>query len=281
MVAILGGLGAAAAFGTATLSASRGTRLVAPQVFLAGVMLVGLIVVLPAVLVQDLPAIGGTDAGWLTLSGAGNVVGLLCAYAALRIGKVGIVAPIVSTEGAIAAVIAVAAGEGLSRAAGGTLAVIACGIALAGATRDADEAAADAGRGGLLLAIAAALAFGISLYATARIGASLSIAWAVLPARAIGVAAVTLPLAASRRLVLPRGALPFVLLSGVCEVAGFGSFAIGSRHGIAVSAVLASQFAALAAVAAYFLFGERLARVQIAGVVAIVAGVGVLSALQA
>ena len=281
MVAILGGLGAAAAFGTATLSASRGTRLVAPQVFLAGVMLVGLIVVLPAVLVQDLPAIGGTDAGWLTLSGAGNVVGLLCAYAALRIGKVGIVAPIVSTEGAIAAVIAVAAGEGLSRAAGGTLAVIACGIALAGATRDADEAAADAGRGGLLLAIAAALAFGISLYATARVGASLSIAWAVLPARAIGVAAVTLPLAASRRLVLPRGALPFVLLSGVCEVAGFGSFAIGSRHGIAVSAVLASQFAALAAVAAYFLFGERLARVQIAGVVAIVAGVGVLSALQA
>jgi drug/metabolite transporter (DMT)-like permease len=281
VVAILGGLGAAAAFGTATLSASRGTRLVAPQVFLAGVMLVGLIVVLPAVLVQDLPAIGGTDAGWLTLSGAGNVVGLLCAYAALRIGKVGIVAPIVSTEGAIAAVIAVAAGEGLSRAAGGTLAVIACGIALAGATRDADEAAADAGRGGLLLAIAAALAFGISLYATARIGASLSIAWAVLPARAIGVAAVTLPLAASRRLVLPRGALPFVLLSGVCEVAGFGSFAIGSRHGIAVSAVLASQFAALAAVAAYFLFGERLARVQIAGVVAIVAGVGVLSALQA
>jgi drug/metabolite transporter (DMT)-like permease len=244
-------------------------------------MLVGLIVVLPAVLVQDLPAIGGTDAGWLTLSGAGNVVGLLCAYAALRIGKVGIVAPIVSTEGAIAAVIAVAAGEGLSRAAGGTLAVIACGIALAGATRDADEAAADAGRGGLLLAIAAALAFGISLYATARVGASLSIAWAVLPARAIGVAAVTLPLAASRRLVLPRGALPFVLLSGVCEVAGFGSFAIGSRHGIAVSAVLASQFAALAAVAAYFLFGERLARVQIAGVVAIVAGVGVLSALQA
>lgn len=282
MVAILGGLGAAAAFGTATLSASRGTRLVAPQVFLAGVMLVGLIVVLPAVLVQDLPAIGGTDAGWLTLSGAGNVVGLLCAYAALRIGKVGIVAPIVSTEGAIAAVIAVAAGEGLSRAAGGTLAVIACGIALAGATGDADEAAADAGRvRGLLLAIVAALAFGISLYATARVGASLSIAWAVLPARAIGVAAVTLPLAASRRLVLPRGALPFVLLSGVCEVAGFGSFAIGSRHGIAVSAVLASQFAALAAVAAYFLFGERLARVQIAGVVAIVAGVGVLSALQA
>src|SRR5436309_1043606 len=66
-----------------------------------------------------------------------------------------------------------------------------------------------------------------------------------------------------------------------CEVAGFALFTVGSRHGIAVSAVLASQFAALAAVAAYFLFGERLARVQLAGVAAIVVGVGVLSALQA
>ena len=282
MIAILGGLSAAAAFATATLSASRGTRLAGPQAFLAGVMLVGLIVVLPAVAAQDLPHIGGADVGWLALSGGGNVVGLLAAYTALRVGKVGIVAPIVSTEGAVAAVIAVVAGEGISRAAGATLAVIASGIVLAGATPDVDAAATgSSGLRGLALAVAAALAFGTSLYATARVGASLSIAWAVLPARAIGVAAVTLPLAVTRRLVLPRRALPFVVLSGLCEVVGFGSFAIGSRHGIAVSAVLASQFAALAAVAAYFLFGERLARVQVAGVAAIVAGVGVLSALQA
>ena len=48
-----------------------------------------------------------------------------------------------------------------------------------------------------------------------------------------------------------------------------------------MSAVLASQFGAVAAVAAYFLFGERLARVQLAGVALIVVGVGVLSALEA
>jgi len=78
-----------------------------------------------------------------------------------------------------------------------------------------------------------------------------------------------------------RANLPFVVLSGLCEVAGFALFTVASRHGIAVSAVLASQFAALAAVAAYLLFGERLARVQLAGVASIVVGVGVLSALQA
>ena len=57
-------------------------------------------------------------------------------------------------------------------------------------------------------------------------------------------------------------------------------FALGSRHGIAVSAVLASQFAALAALAAYLLFHERLARSQLAGIGVIAAGVAILTALQ-
>jgi len=281
VIAIFGGLGAASVFAIATLSASRGTRLIGPRSFLAGAMLVGLVATLPAVAARSVPHIGGVDAGWLVLSGCGNVTGLLCAYAALRLGKVGIVAPVVSTEGAIAAVLAVVAGEGISPGAGATLGVIACGILLAGVTRDADEVPADPARvRALAFAIAAALAFGASLYATARVGASLPVAWAVLPARAVGVAAVTLPLALSRRLTITRQALPFVVLAGLCEAAGFALFTVASRHGIAVSAVLASQFAAIAAVAAYLLFGERLARVQLAGVASIVVGVAILSALQ-
>jgi drug/metabolite transporter (DMT)-like permease len=66
----------------------------------------------------------------------------------------------------------------------------------------------------------------------------------------------------------------------VAEVAGFASFALGARDGVAVAAVLASQFAAVAGVAAYVLFRERLTRVQLAGVVTIVVGVAVLTALQ-
>jgi drug/metabolite transporter (DMT)-like permease len=283
VIAIVGGLGAATVFAAATLSASRGARMIGAQPFLAGVMLVGLVVTLPAVAAEGVPHIGGADAVWLVLSGAGNVAGLLCAYAALRLGKVGIVAPIVSTEGAIAAVIAVLAGEGLSGGAGATLGLIACGILLSGVSRETEQDLTTDPRGlrALGLAVAAAFAFGASLYATARVGASLSIAWAVLPARVIGVLAVTLPLVVSGTLTITRRALPFVVLSGLCEVAGFALFTVGSRHGIAVSAVLASQFAAIAAVAAYFLFGERLARIQIAGVTAIVVGVGVLSVLQA
>src|SRR5205085_7384014 len=70
-------------------------------------------------------------------------------------------------------------------------------------------------------------------------------------------------------------------LLGCARVAGFGLFALGARDGIAISAVLASQFGALAGVMAYLLFRERLARVQVAGVATIVVGVGILSALRA
>jgi drug/metabolite transporter (DMT)-like permease len=72
-----------------------------------------------------------------------------------------------------------------------------------------------------------------------------------------------------------------VLLAGVAEVVGFASFALGARHGIAVGAVLASEFGAVAALAAFVLFRERVVRLQVVGIAAIAAGVAVLSALQA
>jgi drug/metabolite transporter (DMT)-like permease len=282
MIAILGGLGAALFFTAATLSSSRGTRLIGAPSLLAGVMLVGLAITFPLVGVSGIPSgLGGSELAWLAVAGWGNVAGLLCAYAALRTGKVGIVAPVISTEGAIAAVIALAAGEQVSVTSGAMLAVIAGGILLAGMARDDEHKASETRTGrAFVLSVAAAGCFGASLYATGRVSAHLPIPWALLPARLVGVAAVALPLLLTARFQMTRRALPFVLISGCCEVGGFALFAVGARHSIAVSAVLASQFAGLSAVAAFFLFHERLSRVQLAGVTAIVAGVAVLSAVQ-
>ena len=72
-----------------------------------------------------------------------------------------------------------------------------------------------------------------------------------------------------------------VVIAGTGEVVGSMLSAWGSRESIAVTAVMGSQFAALAAVAAFVLFGERLARVQLVGVVLIVAGVTVLAGVSA
>jgi drug/metabolite transporter (DMT)-like permease len=103
----------------------------------------------------------------------------------------------------------------------------------------------------------------------------------ILPARVVGVLAIAVPLVLASRLVLTRRALPLVLGAGVCEVVGFASFAIGAREGVAVASVMASQFAVVAAVAAFLLFNERLGRIQLLGVVVVVVGVAALSALQA
>jgi drug/metabolite transporter (DMT)-like permease len=280
MLAIAGGLGAAILFATSTLCSSRSARMIGPASVLAWVMVVGLIAIAPALVATGPPDLGTGSVALLALGGVGNVLGLLLTYAALRVGKVGIVASIVSTEGAIAAVLAVIAGEALSPGAGVTLALIAAGIVLASRGAEADGAPADRRRA-VLLAVAGAAAFGASLYATGRVGADVGAAWAVLPARIVGVVAIAMPLAASSRLDLTRPALPLVVTSGVCEVLGFALFTLGARHGIAVSSVLVSEFGAIAAVAAFVLFRERLARTQVAGVAAIVLGVGALSALQA
>lgn len=288
MIAVLGGLGAAFAWATTTICAARAARLIGGPSVLAWVMLTGLVVTLPWAALQGRPDVDRTAATWLLIGGVGNCAGLLLVYAGLRAGKVGVVAPITSTEGAIAAVIAVVAGEQLAPGMGIALAVIATGTALAGITRESSGSASTAGtsaasndRIAALFGGVAALSFGASLYATGQVGTELPVAWAILPPRVVGVLVIALPLAVMGRLQLTRQVAPFVVAAGLAEVVGFASFAIGARHGIAISAVLASQFGAVAALAAYVVFRERLTRVQVAGVATIAAGVATLAALQA
>src|SRR5207248_6269183 len=160
------------------------------------------------------------------------------------------------------------------------LVLIAAGVVLATRAGSGDVDASDQSSGAVLLALAAACSFGASLYATGHVSAQLPLAWALLPARLVGVAAVALPLALSGRLRLTRRVAPWTVLAGACEVGGFAAFAVGARHGIAISAVLSSQFATLAALAGIVLFRERLARAQFAGVAAVACGVAILSSLQ-
>ena len=82
-----------------------------------------------------MPAHAGTHPwAWAVLAGAGSAAGLSLMYRALRGGKVGVVAPIASTEGAIAAVISIGLGEQL------TLGVAVCLIVVAARRRAGDAA---------------------------------------------------------------------------------------------------------------------------------------------
>jgi drug/metabolite transporter (DMT)-like permease len=314
VVAIIGGLGAAVLWAAATLCSSRSSRMLGSRVVLGWVMVVGVVVGLPIAAVSPAPeTLEPSTVALLGLAGICYVIGLQLTYAALRIGKVSIVAPIVATEGAVAALIAVALGDQIGIAAGLMLALIATGVVLS--TLEPGRADVPAGdfdfvadalegpptpaplattpaatatgerpvdaRRAALLSVGAALVFGVGLVAAGKSAALVPVAWVALTARLVGIVVVVIPLVIQRRLRVTRAALPLVVIAGVGEVIGSMLSAWGSRDSIAIAAVMGSQFAAIAAVAAYFLFGERLGRLQIAGVALIVSGVTVLAAVMA
>lgn len=290
VIAILGGLGAAVLWASSTLTSSRVGRLIGPTSTVAWMMLVGVAVATPLALVSGpLPALTPRLVVWALGSGAGGVTGLTLTYRALRLGKVGVVAALASTEGAIAALIAVVAGEPMTIPVALTLCVIVAGVAVVALSSDAPEPAPgrsvddppsprfSPGQRAAFMGAVAAGFFGVSIYCTAKLGSEMGPIMAVLPVRVVGVVAVAVPLAITGRLRLTRRAAPMVTYIGVAEVFGNASYVIGAGQSIAIAAVLASQFAAVAAIAAFVLFRERLSVLQRSGVVAIALGVAALT----
>jgi drug/metabolite transporter (DMT)-like permease len=290
MVALLGGTLAALSWGMSTLAASRAASAVGARVVLAWVMGIGLGLGVLITVTQPMPAIDGQALALLALAGFGNALGLLAAYTAFATGKVSIVAPIVSTQGAGAAAIAIALGEAVEPPVAFGLAVAAIGVVLVSWERTppapvgisrADAPVEQHPRSAVVLAAFAATLFAIGLYATGRIGAELGVGMTVLPSRTVGSMFVTLPLAFAGRLRLTRRVAPLVLLIGVLEVVGVVGVAIGSTDSISISVVLSSQFASVAAVGAFLLFHERITRHQLLGIGLIVTGVAAVAWLRA
>jgi drug/metabolite transporter (DMT)-like permease len=279
VIAVLGGLGASISFALSALCASAASRRIGAASTLAWAMAIGLALVIPGVVLVGTEQLSADRIAVLVIVGVTNIAGLLIEYVAFRGGKVGVIAPVVSTEGAIATLIAVIAGLSISLRTALLLLVVTVGVILATAHPDPpDPTEQTTGVRSALLAIPVAILFGINLYATGRVGRQVSVLWVLLPARLLGTALITAPLAARRELRLPRSALPLVAAVGVAEVAGILSFTLGARHQLAIAAVLTSQFAALSAVGAYFAFGERLSKLQLGGLVAVGIGVGLLAA---
>jgi drug/metabolite transporter (DMT)-like permease len=278
VISIVFGLGTAIMFAISSLLASRAVKLIDSWSVVAWTMLVGLVLTLPFVVISGVPeAVAGANIGWLLVTGIGNVTGLVLAALAYRVGKVGVITPILATEGALAAVIAAILGESVAPVIAILLFFIVVGVVIAAIAPDPAPLEHERPVMAVLLASGGALVFGLSLYSAARLSGDLPISWVLLPARLVGVLALAVPLALTRRLHITRATAPLVVAMGFAEVIGFTSFAIGAQYQVAITSVLASQFAPISAVMAYVLFKERLGRLQITGVVIIVAGVTALS----
>lgn len=273
MLSVVLGLLTASFFASTSLISSRSVKIIGSASSLAWTMVVGLLITAPFVLASGVPANLGASAPWMVMAGLGNVMGILLAGFALRVGKVGVVAPILATGGAISAFISALLGESIAPLVAFVLIVIVAGVVLSAVAPDPAPLESERPVYAVVVTSLAALCIGIGLFATGNLSDQLPIAWVLLPARLTGVLVLFIPLLLLRRLRITRSTAPMVIAMGFTEVLGFVCFAIGAQYQVAVMSVFASQFAPIAAIAAYFLFKERLGRLQIVGVAVIVLGV--------
>jgi drug/metabolite transporter (DMT)-like permease len=284
LIAILAGWGAAVAFAASVLASTVSSRRIGAGSTVGWVLLIGFPVAAVAA-AADTTGLSTAAIPWLVIAGLGNVLGLGCEYAALRIGRVSVVAPLTSSEGAVASLLSIVAGARLTGILLLALGIIAVGGAATAAsaepTGSEQPRQSHAAVLSVALALLAALCFGSSLYATGRVSQSLPLGWVLLPARLCGVLLVTIPLAARGGLRVDRTVAPALVVAGLAEIVGFLCIGIGARTDIAITSVLASQFAAFAAIGAVFLFGERLGLIQKAGIAGIAIGTALVAAVGA
>lgn len=274
MTAIIAGVAVAIIWTISTLSSARATRLVGPPSTLAGVTMVGMVACVPLLILAPPGPSNAVDyLPWLLVGGGANILGLLLNYSALTRGKVSIVAPIAATEGAIAATIAIIAGEPVTIALVVALSIVAIGVVLTAWGPEGDESAGTQG-GPLFLALAVgfALLFGVGLFAVGHASQLVPGAWVVAAGRILGVLFVALPLILLGRFRMSREAAPFVVVCGLAEVLGFLVITWGAQDSIAVTSVLSAQFAVLVPLVSMAL-GERMLRHQLLG--AFLTGLGV------
>lgn len=280
MISVVGGLLAALLWGASGAAAAHSSRVIGAASALAWVYVVGLVVSLPAALLSGRPDFDGRGAAATALAAPLAVSSLYVMYAALRRGPVALVMPIVASQGGVAALLAVATGEALE-----TPAAIGLGVVMGGmyAAMRPPRGLASGSYPKVAVALAAlcALLSGLALVATARAAAAVGPLWILAALRLAGVLAVTLPVAAKSSLGRPGKATAAILFSGVSDTVAFASYAIAAGGGsVAVAAVLASQFAAVSALIGVVRMGERLTRLQTAGIVAILAGVALVTVAQ-
>jgi drug/metabolite transporter (DMT)-like permease len=280
VTSIVFGLATAFVWASSSLMSSRAVKIISPWSVVAWSMMLGLLLTTPFVVATGVPEdLTADNVGWMVAAGAGNVTGLVLAAMAFRVGKVGVVTPILATEGAIAAVLAALLGESIAPIVGLILGAMVLGVVVAGAAPDPEPLDHERPGVAVALAVFAAFVFGIALFAVGHLSGDLPIPWVLLPARLVGTLALFLPLLVLRRLELTRRAAPLVAGMAVVEVLGFVLFALGAQEQVAVTSVLASLFAPIAAVLAFVLFRERLGRMQIVGVAILVVSVSGLSAV--
>jgi len=277
---VLGGLIAALMWGSSTIMAGRSARQIGPESTLGWVGIGGAVVITPIALIYGIkPSTHWIDWVLVLVGAAGSVVGLRFTYKALSLGKVGVVVAITSTEGAIASIVAVIFGATIGLMAAFGIVLATAGVAAVSLGRHADdshEAVRDNRKASVNAATAAAI-FGGSLFVSGDVASRVGPPWVVMGARWLGILTMAVPQLLRGRFSAARPALFFALLAGIGESMGFLGFLWGAEVNVGIAAVVATQYATVATLISWVVLKERLSRVQLGGIVAVICGVVILS----
>ena len=281
MLALLLALAAAVSWGVSALTGAHMSRGMNPFRALAWNMGLGMLMLLPfvAVSLSQLPQ--GSEWLWLLATGVATVLAFLCDYEGVRYGPVGLIGAIASTEGAVAALLAIAFGERPSPLLLIAIPVLTAGLLMVMLPSELTHVHASNWPRAVTFASLAALFFGIGVYAAGQIASQLPVVWAIVPARAIGTVALVIPLAATARMALPKALLPWALVTSVCDLLGFAFFGLAARGSIVIAAIVSGQFGVLAVIFAAVRLHEHLTRRQALGVAFVGLGIAMVAGASA
>ena len=213
---------------------------------------------------------------WAVASGLAGMVGLVCFYAALAAGTMGVVSPIAALGVVVPVVVGLARGERPAALQLVGIAIAIVGVVLA----SGPELQGRAGARPLLLAAVAALGFGLALLFIAE-GSQSSTIMTLVTMRATSVSVLTVALLVA----LARGTSRSVLAIGWADLALVGVVGVGDllanlafgaasrRDDVSIVSVLGSLYPVMTVLLARFVLGERLGKAQTWGVAGALGGV--------
>lgn len=273
LLTVLLGLTAAACWGVPDVWLAQATRSVGPFAVVFGAMAIGVVAIAPAAIFVDPPHWTTRGVLLAVLLGALTVLGYQAGFTAFKHGAVSIVAPIISCEGAVAAAIALAAGERLRTSVLVLLAIAVLGVVLAAMGEGG-------GRSGALPAAACATIWGLILVLSTPVSDDLGVFWGFLVIRVSGLLW-ALPLALRTGAATRWRFDPWrVAAWGLGDSFAYLAFVAAAAHGpVAVASVLAAQFATVAVLVATAFFGERPRRRQLLGVALVIGAVSAIAAV--
>jgi drug/metabolite transporter (DMT)-like permease len=278
-VTIVLGLLAALLWGLPDVPLAVAIRRVGELPVLVWSLAIGTVATLPIVAATGAPHLSTRGIGIAVAAAAVTVPAYLTAFTAFQTCPVSVVTPILSCEGATAAVIAVIFGERLDAALALALALAVLGVVLVGIS-GGDHQRAHAR--GVAFVCLAALIWGVVLALGAPVSRELGVWWGFLLVRVLALLfALALALGTRRGPALVpalRRERWRIAAWGLGDAGAYLCFYLAAHRGpVAVASVLAAQFALFGALSGVLLLGERLRAHQWLGIAIVLAAVSAIS----